>query len=60
MREDNGSQDVGATAFDLPNSQHPNYQNKIHYGNQHVPTPNNKAAMEAPKGAVMRAILEAK
>lgn len=52
MKENNGDQGVGATAFDLPNSQHPGYANKIYYGNQHVPTPCNKAAEKTPSNAM--------
>ena len=43
-KEENGNQDVGATAFDLPNSEHPGYPNNIYYGNQHVPHPTNSHA----------------
>ena len=60
MKEDNGSQDVGATAFDYPNSQHPRYENKIHYGDQRVPHPTNSAAKVVEPGKVMRAVLEGK
>jgi hypothetical protein len=60
MKEENGDQGVGATAFDYPNSQHPGYENKIHYGNQHVPKPTNNAAKVTPAGEVMRAVLEGK
>lgn len=60
MKEDNGNQDVGATAFDYPNSQHPGYVNKIYYGNQHVPHPTNSAAKITPQAEVMRAVLEGK
>ena len=44
MKEDNGNQDVGATAFDLPNSQNPKPHAPIYYGNQYVPRPTNSAA----------------
>lgn len=60
MKEENGSQDVGATAFDLSNSQHPGYTNKIYYGDQRVPHPTNSAAKITPKGEVVRAVLEGK
>lgn len=60
MKEENGSQDVGATAFDLPNGQHPGYANKIHYGDQRVPHPTNSAAKIVPRDEVMRQVLEGK
>ena len=60
MKETNGDQGVGATAFDYPNSQHPGYENKIYYGNQHVPRPTNSAAKVTHAGEVMRAVLEGK
>ncbi len=60
MKEDNGSQNVGATAFDYPNSQHPGYENKIHYGNQYVPKPTNAAAKITHPNEVMRAVLQGK
>lgn len=60
MKEENGSQDVGATAFDLPNGQHPGYENKIYYGNQKVPHPTNSAAKIVRPDEVMRAVLEGK
>ena len=52
-KENNGSQDVGATAFDYPNSQHPNYTNHIYYGDQFVPMPNNTKATVTYKNKVM-------
>lgn len=60
MKEDNGSQDIGATAFDYPNSQHPGYENKIYYGNQHVPKPTNEMAKHLQPFEVMRAVLQGK
>lgn len=60
MKEDNSYQGVGATAFDLPNSQHPGYENKIYYGNQKVPHPTNSAAKITHPNEVMRQVLEAK
>jgi len=60
MKEDNGDQGVGATAFDLPNSQHPDYTNKIHYGDQRVPHPTNSAAKVTPHAEVMRAFVQGK
>ena len=60
MKEDNGDQGVGATAFDYPNSKHPGYENKIFYGNQNVPHPTNASAKVTPRAEVMRAVLEGK
>lgn len=60
MKEDNGVQDVGATAFDYPNSQHPGYENKIFHGSTRVPHPTNAQAKVNPQAAVMRAVLQAK
>ena len=60
MKEDNGDQGVGATAFDYPNSQHPNYENKVKYGNQRVPHPTNSAAKIVEPEKVMRQVLDAK
>lgn len=60
MAEENGNQDVGATAWDYPNSQHPNYENKIYYGNQRVPHPTNSLAKVTKPGAVMSMVLDAK
>ena len=59
MKEDNGYQGVGATAFDLPNSQHPDYTNKIYYGDQRVPHPINDAAKPAQVGPYLRSMLRA-
>lgn len=59
-KEDNGSQDVGATAFDYPNSMHPNYKNQIYYGDQFVPMPTNNKAKVTYKNKVMNQVLEAK
>ena len=60
MKEDNGSQDVGATAFDYPNSQHPGYTNHIHYGPQFVPKPTNASAKEVDHAKVMNQVLTGK
>lgn len=60
MKEENGNQGVGATAWEYGNSQHPGYVNKIYYGNQNVPMPNNKAAMKSDASAIMNAVLDAK
>lgn len=59
-KEDNGSQDVGATAFDYTNSMHPNYSNRIYYGNQYVPMPTNSNAKITYKSKVMRQTMEGK
>ena len=59
MAADN-QEGVGATAFDLPNSQHPGYENKIHYGDQRVPHPTNSAAKIVRPDEIMRAVLEGK
>jgi len=60
MKEDNGAQDVGATAFDLPNSQHPGYTNRIYHTNDKVPHPTNAAAKVVHADMIMRQVLEAK
>lgn len=59
-KEENGNQDVGATAFDYPNMMNPRPRAPIYYGNQNVPKPcNYKAEMvDAPK--VMKATIEGK
>lgn len=49
-------QDVGATAFDLPNSQNPEPHQKPYYGNQFVPHPTNSFAKKVNKEAIMRAV----
>ena len=59
-KEDNSSQDVGATAFDYPNSMHPGYTNHIHYGPQFVPHPTNSAAKVTEKQKVMEQALRGK
>lgn len=53
-------EDVGATAFDLPNGQHPFKENHIRYGNQHVPKPNNKASERTNHAKVMGQTREAR
>ncbi len=60
MKEDNGSQDVGATAFDYPNSQHPGYENRIYHTSHKVPHPTNSAAKVVRPDAIMGQVLEAK
>lgn len=56
MKEENGDQGVGATAFDYPNSQHPGYANKIYYGNQNVPRPTNSSAKHVDAAKVMNQV----
>lgn len=60
MAEQNGDQGVGATAFDYPNAQHPEYENKIHHTNARVPRPTNHATKMTSADKVMSAVLEAK
>lgn len=60
MKEEGMQQNVGATAFDLPNSQHPGYENKIHYGDQRVPHPTNAKAKVVQPDKVMRQVMDAK
>jgi len=60
MKEDNMVGGVGVTAFDLPNEQYPLPKPHIYYGNQHVPKPNNSAAMKVDHAKVMGQVLKAK
>lgn len=60
MKEENGDQGVGATAFDMPNSQHPGYENKIHHGPQNVPHPSNNAAKHVDGAKIMRQVMDGK
>ncbi len=60
MKEDNGYQGVGATEFDLPNSQHPEYENKIHHTKMRVPHPTNEAAKNVDHAKAMRQVLVGK
>ena len=60
MKETNGEQGVGASEFDLSNSQHPNYRNNIYYGNQSVPHPTNSRAKEVNKEKVLSSFLKGK
>lgn len=60
MKEDNGAQDVGATAFDLPNSQNPKPHAPAYYGDQYVPRPTNAAAKLVNPGEIMRQVLTGK
>lgn len=60
MKENSMSESVGATAFDLPNSQNPQPHFKAMYGNQHVPHPTNEKAKKVDHSKVMRQVREAK
>lgn len=60
MKEDNGSQDVGATAFDYPSAQNPRPHFKAYYGNQSVPHPTNNAAKMVNPALIMRQVNEGK
>lgn len=60
MKEELGYQGVGATEFDYPNSQHPNYENHIYHTKNKVPKPNNTAAMHVDGAKIMSQVLEAK
>jgi len=60
MKEDNGDQGVGATAFDYPNSQHPGYENRIYHTKDKVPHPTNSAAKVVNAAKVMGQVLNAK
>lgn len=60
MKEDNGSQDVGATAFDYPTGQHPNYENRIYHTKVVVPRPTNAAAKVVDHAKVMTQVLTGK
>lgn len=60
MKEENGDQGVGATAFDMPNSLNPGKHHHYYYGDQHVPRPNNAAAMRCEPAKIMRQVLDAK
>jgi hypothetical protein len=59
MREDDGDQGAGATAFDLSNGQNPRPHAPIYYGNQHVPKPTNAAAKITEHAKVMSQVLHA-
>lgn len=60
MKEDNGNQDVGATAFNYPNSMNPKQHAAIYYGDQYIPHPTNAAAKEVDHAKVMKQVLIAK
>ena len=59
-KETNGTQDVGATAFDMPNSQNPYGKPPIHYGSTKVPHPNNSTAEVTCHDCCTRALLQGK
>lgn len=59
MKEEN-KEDVGATAFDLPNSQNPLPHHNIYYGNQYVPRPTNAKAKIVNPMEIMEQVLKAK
>lgn len=60
MKEENGSQNVGATAFDLPSGQAPFPHFKAFYGSTPVPHPTNSAAKVTHPAEVMKQVLEGK
>jgi hypothetical protein len=60
MKEENGMQDVGATAFDMPNSQKPKSYVPAYYGNQYIPKPTNHAAKIVNHSKIMDAVNEGK
>lgn len=53
-------EDVGATAFDLPNDNNPKPIAPMYYGNQHVPKPCNVAAQKVDAVKVMDHVLYGK
>ena len=53
MKEENGNQDVGATAFDLRNNEAPKNYNNIYHTNKRVPHPTNHAAKVCPGNEAM-------
>jgi hypothetical protein len=60
MKEENGDQGVGATAFDMPNSQHPRYENNIYHTKIRVPHPTNESAKRVDGSKIMRQVMDAK
>lgn len=60
MKEENGNQDVGATAFDYPSNIAPANYNDINHKHLHVPKPTNSIAKETPHQKVMEQVLYAK
>ena len=60
MKEDNGEQGIGATAFDLSNSQNPTPHAKPFYGSTHVPHPTNSAAKRVNGAEIMDQVINAR
>lgn len=60
MKEDNGNQDVGATAFDYPNNMNPEPHAPIFHTKMRVPHPTNSAAKRVDAAKVMNETLYAK
>lgn len=60
MKEENGSQDVGATEFDYPNNVNPRPRSPIFYGSTPVPHPTNEPAKRVDSVKVMNETLYAK
>lgn len=60
MKEENGDQGVGATAFDYPNNVAPQNYNDIYHTKMKVPRPTNSAAKNVNAAEVMRAVREGK
>lgn len=59
MKEDNGRQDVGATAFDLPNSQNPHQKFHPFYGSSSSKNLSNTSAKITHHEEVIRQVNEA-
>lgn len=57
---DEMKQDLGSTAFELPNNEHPFPTFKAKYGMTPVPHPTNAAAKVVHADAIMRAVNEGK
>lgn len=53
-------QNVGATAFDYPDSQNPRPHFKAFYGNQNVPHRTNEMAKNVNGAKVMKQVMDAK
>lgn len=60
MKEEDGYQGVGATAFDYPNNVAPSNYNDIRYGKTRVPHPTNAEAKVVDHQKVMEQVLAAK
>ena len=59
MKEEN-SEDVGATAFDLKNSQHPDYENKINKVKEKVQKQRNSRIELPAPSKIMNQVLYGK